>query len=268
MGTKFYQKTSKSDRHPDVLDRDRAEVPFSAVSAFYDLLEKTLEDLDLFQKPHCIFNADETGFSGKQSVKGKVFVKKGTRHPHQRMTSFSGHTTVLVTASASGEILPPLVIFEKSVPAGDLQVPPTWRACASESGYIRSDLFLLWLKECFLPHCGRDRPVLLIIDNHVSHVTPDAIKFAQENRIELLCLPPHSTHLLQPLDIGYFGRLKAEVARRSVGLGYAGMRCLPKNKFPKLLQHAIDAISPSTVAAAFKHAGIMPFDRSNGMQTS
>ena len=40
---------------------------------------------------------------------------------------------------------------------------------------------------------------MLIVDGHVSHVSTEFIQF---------CLPAHSTHLLQPLDIGVFGPLQ------------------------------------------------------------
>jgi len=49
---------------------------------------------------------------------------------------------------------------------------------------------------------GDTRP--LIIDGHGSHITYAFVKFCVEHSILLLCLPSHSTHLLQPLDVGLF----------------------------------------------------------------
>src|ERR1700728_4644677 len=48
---------------------------------------------------------------------------------------------------------------------------------------------------------------MLLFDGHASHVSIQAIKFALEKKIILLCLPPHTTHLLHPLDVGLFGPL-------------------------------------------------------------
>ena len=53
------------------------------------------------------------------------------------------------------------------------------------------------------------RPVLIIEDGHSSHVSLEVIKLARENDIYLLCLPSHCTHILQPLDVGFFKSLKA-----------------------------------------------------------
>ena len=48
----------------------------------------------------------------------------------------------------------------------------------------------------------------LIVDGHVSYILTKFIQFAREHKIMCLCLPAHSTHLLQPLNVGVFGPLK------------------------------------------------------------
>jgi hypothetical protein len=45
---------------------------------------------------------------------------------------------------------------------------------------------------------------MLIFDSYASHITLKANTFCEEKKIVLLCLPSHSTHLLQPLDVGVF----------------------------------------------------------------
>jgi hypothetical protein len=49
---------------------------------------------------------------------------------------------------------------------------------------------------------------LLIIDGHSSHVTPEFDLFCKEYSIITLCMLPHLSHLLQPLDVGCFSVLK------------------------------------------------------------
>ena len=46
------------------------------------------------------------------------------------------------------------------------------------------------------------------MDGHSSHITGDMIALCIDNNIELLILPPHCSHLLQPLDVGVYGPLK------------------------------------------------------------
>ena len=50
--------------------------------------------------------------------------------------------------------------------------------------------------------------VLLIMDGHGSHKTKKFRETCEDNNIIPLYLPPHSTHLLQPLDLGIFGPIK------------------------------------------------------------
>jgi hypothetical protein len=45
---------------------------------------------------------------------------------------------------------------------------------------------------------------LLIYDGHSLHITSDMVETVAANNIHLFCLPPHTTHRLQPLDVGIF----------------------------------------------------------------
>lgn len=80
----------------------------------------------------------------------------------------------------------------------------------SDSGFINTDLFLKWLKhfKSFAKASTEFNNVLLILDNHSSHISLEAILFCRENGIHLLSLPPHSSHKLQPLDVCFFQPLK------------------------------------------------------------
>ncbi len=64
----------------------------------------------------------------------------------------------------------------------------------SDTGWITFEFFIKSIPPA--------RPVLLIEDGHGSHVTLDVIDLARKNDIHLLSLPSHTSHILQPLDIG------------------------------------------------------------------
>ena len=49
---------------------------------------------------------------------------------------------------------------------------------------------------------------LLVCDGHDSHISGNFIAYCIQNKITLLILPPHTSHILQPLDISIFGPLK------------------------------------------------------------
>ena len=50
------------------------------------------------------------------------------------------------------------------------------------------------------------------MDGHSSHITANVIAFCMEHAIDLLILPPHTSHVLQPLDVSMFSPLKRALA--------------------------------------------------------
>lgn len=52
--------------------------------------------------------------------------------------------------------------------------------------------------------------LLIILDSHTFYTNSvDVLDFCEQNDIALLCLPAHTTHILQPLDRSFFKSLKA-----------------------------------------------------------
>lgn len=81
---------------------------------------------------------------------------------------------------------------------------------ASVNGWMESDIFAYYFVKSFLKFCGPERPVLLIYDGHTTHVDERVIKSAIESQITIILkLPPHSSHLLQPMDLAVFKSLKS-----------------------------------------------------------
>jgi hypothetical protein len=74
------------------------------------------------------------------------------------------------------------------------------------SGYINEDIFLEWLQH-FQKHCSPGK-CLLILDGHASHSSLKCLDYCRDNGIEMLCLPPHTIHVLQPLDRTVFNPIK------------------------------------------------------------
>ena len=56
----------------------------------------------------------------------------------------------------------------------------------------------------YLPERNAKNPVLLLYDGHKSHVNLDIIEWAKQELV-LFVLPAHTSHVLQPLDVGCFG---------------------------------------------------------------
>jgi transposase len=90
-------------------------------------------------------------------------------------------------------------IYKKDLPAGS-------EVAMTNSGYINEDIFLEWLQH-FLKHRSPGK-CLLILDGHASHSSLKCLDYCRDNGIEMLCLSPHKTQVLQPLDRTVFKPIK------------------------------------------------------------
>ena len=134
----------------------------------------------------------------------------------------------------------------------------------SPKGWTDQELGLKWLERDFEPNTRPQNPQefhLLILDGHNSHCTYPFIKFSAEHRILIICLPSHTTHALQPCDVGVFGPLthawKSQVTQ-------ASQDNVPITKY-NLLRYYHNArsiaLKPSTIQSAFRKTGIYPLNR-------
>jgi hypothetical protein len=82
----------------------------------------------------------------------------------------------------------------------------------SENGWMDDFLCTEWFRDTFIPHATERNSlgasILLIYDGHGSHTMAEMRRLAEEYNIELFCLPPHTTHQTQPLDVGIFRPLQ------------------------------------------------------------
>ena len=162
-----------------------------------------------------IFNVDETGISVVHKP-GKVVGKLGRRNVYSITSAERGKThTILACVSAAWNVLPPMMVYprKKCVPDKFKEgyVPGTLFK-TSESRWMNAELYLEWFR-FFLQQIPPLRLILLIQDGRGSHVSIELIELARANNIHLLCLPAHTTHVLQPLDVGVFKSFKGNFSK-------------------------------------------------------
>lgn len=182
-----------------------------SVNEFFDIYEKLVEEHGFTVVT--TYNMDESGFTTVPKKSAKVVSTKGKRRCGAMTSGERGaNTTFVCCMNGIGSFVPPMIIYKrgKMHPSLGRNAPVNSIISVSESGYINSELFVQWLQH-FIDHVRptADRKVLLILDGHTSHsLNLKAITLARENYITLLQLPAHTTHRLQPLDVGIFGPLQ------------------------------------------------------------
>lgn len=80
---------------------------------------------------------------------------------------------------------------------------------ANESGWMCQPQFVKYIRH-FIKFVkpSIEHPVLLLLDNHVSHMSVEALDIAAANGVHILSFPPHCSHRLQPLDVSVFSPVK------------------------------------------------------------
>ena len=212
------------NRHPEIQSvwaRQIDSVRFRAMS-----LEGTrtwfaaIEGLVLEHQyaPECIYNMDESGFAVGQSETSRVLVNIREKSSWKSIAGRQEWITAIECVSAAGTAVPPLIIF-KAKHTNTSWIPPNtpkeWRFSTSNSGWTSDSHAFEWITTVFEPLTRPEDPSshrLLIMDGHGSHITANVISHCMQHAIDLLILPPHTSHMLQPLDVSIFGPLKRALA--------------------------------------------------------
>lgn len=235
----------------------------TAVSLFYTNLQALRTEFNF--ENHKIFNVDESGFSNVQ-IHQKILAKKG-EHQVGKITSAERgqNVTIICCMSASGQYIPPLFVFPRArmQPALMNGAPPQSIAAVSKNGWSNSEIFLVWLNHFKqFSGCSKENKVLLVLDNHESHVNINAYQMCNDNGIIMLTIPPHTSHRLQPLDITFFGPLKKAYYQECdyFMLSNPGRR-ITQYEISYIFSKAyVRVCSLDKAINGFKKAGIQPFN--------
>ena len=155
----WWQKFMK--RNPSLRLRagdSTAGVRMDAINAenmreYFDLLRSVFDEFGFDDHPERIYNMDETGVP-LEPRPPKVIAQKGQRKIRYRTSGQKAQITVIACGSATGQIVPPFVIFAAK------QLNLLWthgevsgsRYAVRDKGWVDQELFYYWLKEHFLYH--------------------------------------------------------------------------------------------------------------------
>jgi hypothetical protein len=143
-------------------------------------------------------------------------------------------------------------------------LPLDWTIALSDKGWTDDSLGLAWLTDVFEKHTkDRIKGVyrLLILDGYGSYSTPEFDLFCKEHSIITLCMPPHSSHLLQPLDISCFAVLKRFYGQQIEEYMRNGLNHIDKADFlTAYIMARNESMTTNTVRSGFLATGLVPFD--------
>ncbi|RKK90403.1 hypothetical protein BFJ68_g16457 [Fusarium oxysporum] len=175
--------------------------------------------------------------------------------------------TVIQSINAEGWAIQPFIVVAGQYHLAswyqESNLPGDWAIATTQNGWTDNETGPEWLKH-FDWHTktrsnGRHR--LLILDGHESHHSADFETYCEENNIITLCIPPRSSHLLQPLDIGRFEPLKKAYGREIEHLIGCSITHVSKTEFSPAFYAAYQAtMTESNIKGGFRGAELVPLD--------
>jgi hypothetical protein len=137
---------------------------------------------------------------------------------------------------------------------------------SSPSGWTNNDIGLAWLEQVFDRYTkDKAQPSyrLLILDGHGSHVIMDSIQYCDQRKILLAIFPPHSTHMLQPLDVCMFKPLSQAYPNELSAFLERSKELSPIKKgafFPLFWKAWVSSFKENTIINSFKATSISPIE--------
>ncbi|KAJ6437534.1 hypothetical protein O9K51_09740 [Purpureocillium lavendulum] len=214
------------------------------------------------------YNFDETGFMMGVIFAGMVVTTSDGRTRAKLAQPGSREwSTVIQAVSALGWAIPPFIILAGQHHLAnwyqECDLPADWRLATTDNGWTTNEVGLDWIKhfDCHTASRTKGPYRLLILDGHESHHSTEFELYCKEHNIITLCMPSHSSHILQPLDVGCFGPLKQAYGRQIEDLMRMHVTHIGKLEFLCAFRQAFfSSMTEKNIQGGFAGAGLVPYD--------
>lgn len=178
-----------------------------SVRVMYEDLYRRAKLLSPSPDASVLWNVDELGI-GETAKWRPIVGTTGGQHFKVGVSEQSDKwVTVALTSRADGVMQMPMYVLHEGASMASAQelvasfLPPGTLINRTSNGYMDVASFAEWVK-LFLTYCGPVRPQFLYLDAHFSHLSEEALRPLQSAAIHVTFLPAHSSHELQPNDLG------------------------------------------------------------------
>jgi len=236
------------------------------IGAWFQLVENMrakygIQDCDFY-------NFDETGFMMGVICPGMVVTRSDRRGRGKAVQPGNREwATAIACINGEGESIPPFLVVQGVNHLANWYtesgLPSDWVIKPTSNGWTNNETGLEWLKH-FNKHTtirmkGPYR--MLVLDGHESHESAAFQDYCKVHNIVTLGLPAHSSHLIQPLDVGCFSVLKRMYGRQIETFIKAHINHITKVEFFLAFHTAyLQSITVQNAQAGFRGAGLIPFN--------
>ena len=198
-------------------------------------------------------------------------VKCGSKSVHSVERDQREHLLVLSCINAEGRSIPNFYILKGTYFLQDYIASGEEGAVMGmqPKAWMTRWLFESWISyfiECLKrgPDIDLNNRHLLVLDGHKSHVTLEVMKIAMQLGLDIISLPSHTNHALQPLDLACFMPFKTAFRKHR-----DSWTLVNKNKMvvkQELYEWTCKALqcplTPKNIKSGFRKVGIWSLDRS------
>lgn len=253
-----------SNQLAENISTDRAKLTEEVLDSFFENYKITIEGVS----PDCIINYDETNLTDDPGNK-KYIYKRGTKYPERVINSSKSAISLMFSGTADGTLLPVYIVY-KAEHIWDSWIeggPDKTRYNRSRSGWFDGVCFEDWFNKIIVPYAKKKSERIVIIgDNLSSHFSETILTVCEKFNISFICLPPKSTHILQPLDVAFYAPLKhywRQILTEWKKREGRKHKTLIKPAFPRLLNQLVNKLMDQEVGskkikAGFEKCGLYP----------
>jgi hypothetical protein len=214
------------------------------------------------------YNFDETGFMMGVICAAMVVTRADRRGRGKAVQPGNREwATAIACINSEGWDVPPfLVVQGKNHLASwytEGGLPHDWVIKPTSNGWTNNETGLEWIQHFDKHTAPRAKGPyrMLVLDGHESHESAEFQEYCKAHNIITLCLPPHSSHLTQPLDVGCFSVLKRAYGRQIETFIKAHINHISKVEFFQAFKAAYkQSMTAQNAQAGFRGAGLVPFD--------
>jgi hypothetical protein len=233
---------------------------------WFNKLKEVFDEHDLYNHPDRLWNCDESGLQCNGG-RCQIICRKGSKNL-KLITSANEkkHWTILSCCNANGVYLPHNIIYQGKNLYSNwmLHGREDFVYNTSESGWMETEQFLNWFKQVFLKHVNKQPGYkVLFLDGHSSHISLELIDCARQNNVILFKLPSHTSHVLQPLDVGVFKTVKQHWRKLiQEFMKKNKYQSFSNKKFSIILKQLVNggAFKRENAIAGFEASGLFPFN--------
>ncbi|APA14283.1 hypothetical protein sscle_12g090530 [Sclerotinia sclerotiorum 1980 UF-70] len=214
------------------------------------------------------YNFDETGFM-MGIISAAMVVTDAERRGRGKAVQPGNRewATAIICGNGEGETIPPFLVVQGQIHLSnwytETDFPADWAIKPTSNGWTNNETGLEWLKhfDKHTIHRRKGKYRMLVLDGHESHESISFQSYCKENDIICIRLPPHSSHLTQPLDVGCFSVLKRSYGCQIDGFIKAHINHISKIEFFIAFKAAYqESITVQNMKAGFRGAGLIPFN--------